>query len=28
LDGLIPNQYEPAFEYMIKIAQDLGVTKK
>ena len=28
LDGAIPNQYEPAFEYMIKIAQDLGVTKK
>ncbi|HEY9342883.1 MAG TPA: HD domain-containing protein [Hanamia sp.] len=28
LDGVIPNQYEAAFEYMIKIAQDLGVTKK
>jgi poly(A) polymerase len=25
LDGDIPNQYEPAFEYMKKIANDLGV---
>jgi hypothetical protein len=28
LDGVIPNQFEQAFEYMIKIAEDLGVTKK
>lgn len=28
LDGIIPNQYDPAFEYMVKIANDLGVMKK
>jgi poly(A) polymerase len=27
LDGLIPNQYDAAFKYMVKIADDLGVTK-
>lgn len=27
LDGVIPNQYGAAFEYMVKIAQDLGITK-
>jgi len=25
LDGVIPNQYDAAFEYMLKIAKDLGV---
>jgi putative nucleotidyltransferase with HDIG domain len=25
LDGVIPNEYEPAFEYMIKVASDLVV---
>jgi len=28
LDGVIPNQYDAAFEYMVKIAGDLGVSKK
>ncbi len=28
LDGIIPNQYDAAFDYMIKIADDLGVSKK
>ncbi len=28
LDGLIPNEYNAAFEFMIKIAADLGITKK
>ena len=28
LDGLIPNQYDAAFEYMTKIANDLSVTKQ
>ena len=28
LDGVIPNQYDAAFIYMIKIAGDLGVRKK
>ena len=27
LDGVIPNQYDAAFEYMVKIANDLGITK-
>ncbi len=28
LDGLIPNEYNAAFEFMIKIAGDLGIAKK
>jgi poly(A) polymerase len=27
LDGVIPNQYDAAFEYMVRIANDLGITK-
>ncbi|MDQ2718699.1 MAG: CCA tRNA nucleotidyltransferase [Bacteroidota bacterium] len=27
LDGAIPNQFDPAFNYMVKIANDLGVRK-
>lgn len=27
LDGVIPNQHDAAFEYMIKVANDLGVMK-
>ena len=27
LDGGIPNQFDPAFEYMVKIANDLGIFK-
>jgi hypothetical protein len=26
LDGEIPNQFDAAFEYMVKVAKDLGVT--
>ncbi len=28
LDGVISNEYDAAFEYMIKIANDLGISKK
>lgn len=28
LDGVIPNQYDAAFAYMVKIAGDLGISKK
>jgi len=28
LDGVIPNQYDAAFEYMVKIANDLGIAGK
>jgi len=28
LDGLIPNEYDAAFAFMVKIADDLGITKK
>ncbi|MEO8766525.1 MAG: HD domain-containing protein [Ginsengibacter sp.] len=28
LDGLIPNEYNAAFAFMVKIANELGVTKK
>jgi len=28
LDGIIPNQYDAAFEYMVKIANDLGIAGK
>ncbi len=27
LDGIIPNQYDAAFDYMVKVAADLGITK-
>jgi len=28
LDGVIPNKYNAAFDFMVKIANDLGITKK
>ena len=28
LDGIIPNEYSAAFNFMIKIANDLGISKK
>ena len=28
LDGVIPNQYDEAFKYMLKVANDLGVRKE
>lgn len=28
LDGVIPNEYNDAFDFMVKIANDLGITKK
>ncbi len=28
LDGVIPNQYDAAFEYMVKVSDNLGITKK
>ena len=26
LDGKIPNEYEPAFEYMLKLGKEMGLT--
>jgi poly(A) polymerase len=28
LDGLIPNEYKAAFDFMVKMANELGITKK
>ena len=28
LDGVVPNEYNAAFDFMVKIANDLGITKK
>ena len=28
LDGIIPNEYEPAFDYMLKVAEKMGLTPK